>query len=82
MLSFCESVVGVMGVDYDWMWDELGMYDDDFGMYFLEVVDCVYDQCVELVFVFVECDFDVFELEVDVGFDDEVNMNLFVVDID
>ncbi|QIB76197.1 cobaltochelatase subunit CobN [Halogeometricum borinquense] len=80
--SLRESVAGVMGVDYDRMRDEPGVYDEALGMYLSEAADHVYEQCVELVETLAEHDFDVPESEVEADADDEVNMNLLVVDID
>ena len=80
--SLRESVAGVLGVDYDRMLDEPGVYDDDLGMTYAEAADAVYETSVDLVETLAAADFDLPESEAEAGPDAETTMNLLVVDID
>ncbi|MEF8862510.1 MAG: cobaltochelatase subunit CobN [Haloarculaceae archaeon] len=80
--SLRESVAGVLGVDYQRMLDEPGVYDDELGMPLSEAADEVYETSLELVETLADHDFDIPASEGEAGPEDEVNMNLLVVDID
>jgi len=80
--SLRESVAGVLGVDYQRMLDEPGVYDEDLGMTLSEAADEVYETSIDLVATLAEEGFDLPASNVAAGPDDEVNMNLLVVDID
>jgi len=80
--SLRESVSGVLGVDYQRMLDEPGVYDDELGMTLSEAADEVYETSLELVETLADHDFDIPASEGEGGPEDEVNMNLLVVDID
>ncbi|MFC4408264.1 cobaltochelatase subunit CobN [Haloarchaeobius iranensis] len=80
--SLRESVAGVLGVDYQRMLDEPGVYDDELGMTLSEAADEVYETSIDLVETLADHDFDIPASEGEAGPDDEVNMNLLVVDID
>ena len=80
--SLRESVAGVLGVDYQRMLDEPGVYDETLGMTYSEAADRVYETSLDLVATLAERDFDVPPAEDDAGPNEEVNMNLLVVDID
>lgn len=80
--SLRESVAGVLGVDYQRMLDEPGVYDDELGMTLSEAADEVYETSLELVETLADHDFDIPASEGEAGPEDEVNMNLLVVDID
>ena len=80
--SLRESVAGVLGVDYDQMRSEPGVYDEALGMTYSEAADRVHQVSLDLVATLAEHGFDVPESEREAGPDDEVNMNLLVVDID
>ena len=80
--SLRESVAGVLGIDYQRMLDEPGVYDDELGMTLSEAADEVYETSCELVKTLADHDFDIPASEVEARPGDEVNMNLLVVDID
>ncbi|WP_336326400.1 cobaltochelatase subunit CobN [Halovenus sp. HT40] len=80
--SLRESVAGVLGVDYQRMLDEPGVYDEELGMTYSEAADEVYETSLELVETLAEHEFDIPTSEVDAGPEQEVNMNLLIVDID
>ncbi|WP_254841019.1 cobaltochelatase subunit CobN [Natronomonas marina] len=80
--SLRESVAGVLGVDYQRMLDEPGVYDDELGMTLSEAADEVYETSIELVETLADHGFDIPASEGEARPEDEVNMNLLVVDID
>ena len=80
--SLRESVAGVLGVDYQRMLDEPGVYDDELGLTLSEAADEVYETSLELVETLAAHDFDIPASEREAGPEDEGTMNLLVVDID
>ncbi|QGA82242.1 cobaltochelatase subunit CobN [Halomicrobium sp. LC1Hm] len=80
--SLRESVAGVLGVDYQRMLDEPGVYDERLGMTLSEAADEVYETSIDLVSTLAEQEFDLPASNVEAGPDEELNMNLLVVDID
>ena len=80
--SLREAVAGVLGVDYDRLRNDPGVYDADLGMTYAAAADVVYETSCDLVETLAAEEFSIPASEREAGPHDEVNMNLLVVDID